>query len=117
MGSQVALEEWLYLHSNSWIIARSRQVLDHFTRAGAKGVEIAGDALNDVTWLALGKRPSESGPGPLTKKLRIQAGANVALAGGSAALNLFAPWIGIPVTIAAFLMKPYVRPRSNPPPQ
>ncbi len=43
MGSRVAAEEWLYLASNSWMAARSRNVLQHFKRAGAKVTEVTGD--------------------------------------------------------------------------
>lgn len=108
MGSQVAVEEWLYLHYNSLLTARSRKILEHFKRGGAKVVEVAGDGIDDLTWLALGKRPGTQVP--LTKELRIKAGINVVVIGGVATVTFFLPWFAIPAGIAVFLLNPYMQP-------
>lgn len=108
-GSEVAVEEWLYLQSNSWIAARSRRLFDHFKRAGAKALEVTGDLLDDVTWLALGSRPRNE---PLTASLRARAGVNVVIVGGVATLTVLMPWVGVAGTVAAFFFTPYAKPRS-----
>lgn len=56
MGSRVAVEQWLSLQSHSWLAARTRRVLEHFKQAGARSLEIAIDALDGLTWLALGRK-------------------------------------------------------------
>jgi hypothetical protein len=115
MGSQVAVEEWLYLQSNSWLVSRSRRVLHHFKRAGAKVIEVAGNAVDDLTWLALGTRPDT--PKTLTKELRIKAGFNVIVVGGISAAGVFlAPWLVIPGSVVAFLMLPLMQPAPPSPP-
>jgi hypothetical protein len=113
MGSQVAVELWLYLQTNSWIAARSRRIMDHFSRAGAKGIELLGNAIDDVTWLALGTRPG--GAGPLTAQLRRRAGINVLVAGGVAAMNTLLPWLSVPGAIVLLILAPYARPKADPP--
>jgi hypothetical protein len=115
MGSQVALEEWLYLYSNSWLAARSRHVLNHFKRAGAKVVEVGSNAFDDATLLALGQRPGT--PATLTPALRARAGVNVLLVGGLAAAGVAIPWLVVPGAIAVFLLTPSWRshrPRRRP---
>jgi len=113
MGSQVAVDVWLYLQTNSWIAARSRRIVDHFMRAGAKGIELLGNAIDDVTWLALGTRPG--GAGPLTAQLRKQAGINVLVAGGVAAMGAVLPWLSVPGAIALLVLAPYSKPKASPP--
>jgi hypothetical protein len=58
MGSQVAVEQWLYLHSNSFLAARTHKILEHFKHGGAKVVEVSGNGVNDVTCCVL-----KAGPG------------------------------------------------------
>ena len=108
MGSQVAVEEWLYLHSNSILGARSRKIVEHFKRGGAKVVEIAGDGIDDLTWLALGKKPGTQAP--LTKELRAKAGIRVVLVGGVATGTVLLPWLAVPGAIVMFLANPYLQP-------
>jgi hypothetical protein len=113
IGSQVAVELWLYLQTNSWIAARSRRIMDHFSRAGAKGIELLGNAIDDVTWLALGTRPG--GAGPITAQLRQRAGINVLVAGGVAAMSTLLPWLSVPGAIVLLILSPYAKPKVNPP--
>lgn len=107
MGSRVAVEEWLYLQVNSWLGARTRKILEHFKRAGAKVVELAGSGIDDLTRLALGQKPGTQTP--LTTELRVRAGINVAVVGGVATVTFFLPWLAIPGAIAAFLLTPYLQ--------
>jgi hypothetical protein len=113
MGSQVAVEEWLYLHSNSSLGARSRKILQHFKRAGAKVVELAGSGVDGLTWLALGKKANT--PTPLTTELRVRAGINVVVVGGMATVAFFLPWLAIPGAIVGFLINPYLQPAPSTP--
>lgn len=112
MGSRVAVEEWLYLNSNSWIAARTRNILDHFNRAGSKSIELLGNALDDATWLGLGQRPDRNSP--LSPSLRRRAGANVLIAGGVGTLTFILPWFSIPGAILMLFYAPFARPRVNP---
>jgi hypothetical protein len=103
-GSLVAVEEWLYLQTNSWLGARTRNIFDHFRRAGSHSLEVAGDALDTATWLALGK--FSHAPAALTAKQRERAGINIVIVGGVAALGVLVPWLGVPGAIVGFLLQP-----------
>lgn len=106
MGSQVAVDEWLYLHTNSRLGSRTRKVFEHFKRAGARAVEMAGNIGEDLAWLALGRRPDEQQPGTLTPRLLRKAGINVVIVAGIGALGVIGPWwaaVGVPV---AFMIQP-----------
>lgn len=113
MGSQVAVEEWFYLQSNSWLGAGSRKVLDHFKRAGAKVVEVSGNAVEDLTWLAAGQRPGP--PGTLTPELIRKAGINVVVVGGMTTAGFLMPVLTIPVGIVALIINPLLGPAQPPP--
>lgn len=92
-GSQVAVEEWLYLNTHSWLAARTRRVIDHFRRAGSRAVEMAGDALEALAWRVLqlpGPRPET-----LTPQLRRAAGIRVLATAGPAVAGAIAPWLGV----------------------
>jgi hypothetical protein len=105
MGSQVAAEEWLYLASNSWMAARSRKVLQHFKRAGAKVTEVTGDTAENLTWRAAGHQPGP--PGTLTRKITQKAAFNVLFVGGVATAGVFVPWLTVPgAIIALFINSP-----------
>jgi hypothetical protein len=61
LGSQVAVEEWLYLASNSSMGARSRKILGHFKKGGAKVTEVTGDIAENLTFRAAGIQPGPPG--------------------------------------------------------
>lgn len=110
-GSQVALEEWLYLNSHSWLAARTRRIIDHFKRAGSRAVEMAGDALDALTWRVLqlpGPRPDT-----LTPELRKAAGIRVLTTAGPAVAGAIAPWLGV-LAIVVVLVLPTGAPPAVP---
>jgi len=111
MGSQVAVEEWLYLHSNSWLAARSRKIFQHFKRAGAKAVELMGNVVEDLTWLAAGYRPGP--PGTLTPQLKRKAGINIVIVGGIATAGVLVPWLLVPGAIVGFIINPLLGPAQR----
>jgi hypothetical protein len=108
MGSQVAVEEWLYLQTNSWLAARTQNAVQHFKRGGAKVIEVAGIVVDDLTLLALGQRPGT--PVTLTKKMRAQAAITVIVAGGVAAAGVVVPWAAVPGVVIALFIAPYLKP-------
>jgi hypothetical protein len=114
MGSQVAVEEWLYLQTNSWLAARTQNAVQHFKRGGAKVIEVTGIVVDDLTLLALGQRPGT--PITLTKKMRAQAAITVVVAGGVAAAGVVLPWAAVPGVLIALFVAPYLKPDPPTPP-
>jgi hypothetical protein len=106
MGSQVAVEEWLYLHTNSRLGSRTRKVFEHFRSAGAKAVEIAGNLGEDLAWLALGRKPNEQEPGTLTPRLLRKAGINVVIVGGIAAVGVLGNWWAAAGAFVVYMIQP-----------
>ena len=113
LGSQTAIEEWLFLQTNSWLAARTRTVLDQFRRAGARAAEMVGSVVDDLVWLAVGRRPPTT-PETLTPELKIRAGINVVVVGGIAALGLIGSWLAVPAAIVAYLIQPYLQQKPSP---
>jgi hypothetical protein len=108
LGSQVAVEEWLYLQTNSWLAARTRKILDHFQRAGSRSVELAGQALDAATWRVL--QLPQGVPGSLTPELRRAAGIRVVVAAGVAVATALQPWVGVAAVVIALIAVPPVPP-------
>jgi hypothetical protein len=113
MGSQVAVEEWLYLATNSWMGARSRKVGQHFKRAGAKVTEVTGDVAENLTWRAANHQPGP--PGTLTREIKQRAAINVLLAGGMATAGIFVPWLTVPTAIIMVFVNSPSGPKQSPP--
>ena len=100
------LKSGLYLHTHSRLGARTRKVFKHFKRAGAKAVEVGGNLVEDLVWLALGKKPIEQQPGTLTLELARKAGINVVIVGGIAALGQIWPVVAVPGVVVMFIIQP-----------
>lgn len=107
MGSQVAVEEWLYLHTNSWLAARTKKIAEHFRRAAAKVIEVAGIVADDLVLLASGVR---AGSRPVTPALRIRAAINVVIVGGLTTASIAFPAlaVAIPIAVVQFAISPYL---------
>jgi hypothetical protein len=113
MGSQVAVEEWLYLQSHSWMAARKEKIVEHFKKARAKVAKISGNVVNDLTWLAAKQRPRP--PGKLTRQVVQRAAMNVVVVGGGvASVGAWMPWLAVPGALIALVIDPMINP---PPPQ
>ena len=104
---EVWADEWAFLNSHSWLVSRSRAVIEAFRDAGAGVIEFRQKAL-----LAL-LQMSQAGGGPLppglsphlTKRIAakwIVAGGAVTLASVAAPLAAGVVGLGAPVMIVTF---------------
>lgn len=99
--ASVLVDEWSFLLTESWLVARTKKVISAFIDAGAAGLEISEKTFDKLVARTLKKDT----PAGLTKGQRIRGVSKWIAAGGSPATILLGPLGVIPAgAIAVFLM-------------
>jgi hypothetical protein len=108
LEGELLADEFVYLVSNSWLVAKSRHILDELRRAGARVREYAGgygDRL--VHELIAQVIPADKIPKELTAEVIAKAGIKWVVTGG-ATLGLLGATSGISAA-AGFVLPPAIK--------
>jgi hypothetical protein len=98
--SEVIADEWTFLQSQSWFLARLRKTADRFVRAGASLVDHPVEVLERM--LVEHVVPAEHIPATLTPANWAAVGAKwIGVGGASVAAHAFGPLIALGTEIAA----------------
>jgi hypothetical protein len=96
--AEILADEWIFLQTQSWIGAKSRKAFDAFVAAGARMRELPRPLGRRLVARTLKKTDL---PEHIPPTLLLQAGMKWIAAGGSAALSLVTPPVGIALGVAA----------------
>jgi len=95
--TQIVFEEWGFLTTQSWLLAKVRKPFDHMIEAGATAIEISKKTMEKAIRTTVKKDPTLD----LSFKDKAVAVAKWVAVGGSSASSLIEPVTGAVISFAA----------------
>jgi hypothetical protein len=107
LEGEILADEFVYLVSNSWLLAKTRRLIDELKRAGARVVEYVGEHGEPLLRQVIAQViPEEKLPKELTQEVIAKAGVKWVIVGGTKVGLLHAPPVA---KLAGHLVKPLLK--------